>query len=385
MAGKQRILVTAALPYANGPIHIGHAIGAYVPADVYTRYHKLLGDDVIYICGSDEHGTPISVTAEQEDSSPRKVVDKYRKMHKEAFAGLGVDFNNYSGTARDIHHKTSQDIFTRVNDRGHIYKKTVLRPYCEQCDRFLPDRYVRGTCPNCGSEDERGDQCEACSKQLEPHELKNPYCTICSETPEMKDTDHWFFKLSDFEGKLEEWIKENTHWPPNARNFALGWIKEGLEDRAITRDLKWGIPVPLPKSDGKVLYVWFDAPIGYISSTKEWAIKEGKPDEWRKYWQGEDSRIIHFMAKDNIPFHTIIWPATLMADGGFNLPWQIASNEYLNLEGKKMSTSRGWVLWLHDLLEEFEPDVLRYYLISITPQHSDSDFSLKSLQERVNN
>ncbi len=375
----ERILVTAALPYANGPIHIGHAIGCYIPADVYVRYHKLRGDDVIYICGTDEHGTPISVAAEKEGINPKTLVDRYHDMHLRAFEGAGVEFTNFSGTARPIHYDTSKDFFKTIQDNGYVYRKTVLRPYCPSCDRFLPDRYVKGTCPKCGSEDERGDQCEACSTQLEPHELKDPYCIICRNVPKMRETDHWFFKLSQFSDKLQKWIEDNTHWPPNARNFSLGWIKEGLEDRAITRDLSWGVPVPAEGAEGKVLYVWFDAPIGYVSSTKEWSERK-----WGDYWMG-DTKIVHFIGKDNIPFHAIIWPAMLMAYGGYTLPWQIASNEYLNLEGKKMSTSRGWVLWLHDCLNEFDPDMIRYYLLSITPQSSDSDFSLTEFRERVNN
>ena len=389
---SEKILVTSALPYANGPLHVGHAIGAYIPADVYTRYHRLKGNDVVYICGTDEHGTPIVVTAEQEGITPKEVVDKYYKMIKDAFLDLGISFDNFSRTSKELHHKTSQDFFLKILNEGFIYKKVVERPYCPDCKRFLPDRYVHGTCPYCSSEDERGDQCEACGKQLEPHELKNPYCVICHGTPEEKETEHWFFKLSEFEGRLKKWITKNEHWPDNARNFSLGWLGEGLTDRAITRDLEWGVPVPVEGSKGKVLYVWFDAPIGYISATREWAEKIKKqPDLWKNYWKEdckkegkEDCKIVHFIGKDNIPFHAIIWPAMLMAHSGYNLPWQIASNEYLTLEGQKMSTSRGWVLWLHDVLKEFEPDALRYYLLSINPESSDSDFDFKKFQEKVN-
>jgi methionyl-tRNA synthetase len=337
---RERILVTAALPYANGPIHIGHAIGCYVPADVYVRYHRMLGDDVIYICGTDEHGTPISVAAEQEGITPKELVDKYHKMHLEAFDSIGVRFDNFSGTARPMHYELSQDFFRRILDKGLIYKKSVLRPYCPNCRRFLPDRYVKGVCPKCGAQDERGDQCEKCSTQLEPHELKSPYCVICRNTPQMRETAHWFFKLSELSEPLRQWVEANRHWPSNARTFALGWIRDGLQDRAITRDLNWGIPVPAEGAEGKVLYVWFDAPIGYISSTKEWAQKIGKPEEWKRYWLDKDTKIVHFIGKDNIPFHTVIWPAELLAYGGVTMPWQIASNEFLNLEGRKMSTSR---------------------------------------------
>lgn len=376
-----RILVTAALPYANGPAHIGHAIGAYIPADVYTRYHRMVGNDVIYICGTDEHGTPISVTAEREGVNPKRVVDKYHGIIADSFERLGISFDNFSGTARPIHYKHAQEFFTTILEKGLIYPKEVSRPFCPSCKRFLPDRYVKGICPKCMAEDQRGDQCEECGKQLEPDELKKPYCALCHTPPEMKKTKHWYFKLSKFSAKLNRWIQSNRHWPDNSRNFCLSWIREGLEDRAITRDLKWGIPVPLKEAAGKVLYVWFDAPIGYISSTEEWG-KRCKRD-WKKYWT--DASIVHFIGKDNIPFHGIIWPAMLMAQGGYKLPWQIASNEYLNLEGKKMSTSRGWVVWLGDALDAVDPDMLRYYLLSINPAKHDADFSWKELQTRVNN
>ncbi|MFC2154158.1 methionine--tRNA ligase [Candidatus Altiarchaeota archaeon] len=388
---KERYLVTSALPYANGPLHVGHAIGAYVPADVYVRYRKLRGDDVIFICGTDEYGTPISVRAEEEGVEPQEVVNKYHKMHDKAFKGLGVEFDNFSGTARPIHNKTAQDIFLKVKENGFLKEETVERPYCPSCDRFLPDRYVKGTCPFCGAEDQRGDQCEVCGKQYESVELKNPGCSICGGTPEVRETAHWFFKLSEFQDRLKSWLKEedkkhpiSDSFPDNARNFSLGWIKEGLTDRAITRDMKWGIPVPLPDTKGKVLYVWFDAPIGYVSSTKEWGERIGKKDLWKDYWMGEGTRIVHFIGKDNIPFHAIIWPAVLLAHGDFNIPWNVASNEYLNLEGQKMSTSRGWVVWLHELLAEFEPDSIRYYLISNAPETSDSDFVFSDFQEKVN-
>jgi methionyl-tRNA synthetase len=381
---KERVLVTSALPYANGPLHVGHAIGAYIPADVYARYHRVKGNDVLFICGTDEHGTPITVTAGQEGTTPKKVVDKYHGIIEDAFSRLGISFDNFSRTSNELHYKNSQEFFLRILEKGLIYKKTVERPYCPVCKRFLPDRFVKGVCPYCDADDQRGDQCEVCGKQLEPHELKNSYCIICHGKPEQRETEHWFFKLSEFSNKLKKWVQGNRHWPDNARNFALGWISEGLEDRAITRDLDWGVPVPLKEAEGKVLYVWFDAPIGYISSTQEWAKKVGGEDGWKKYWKGE-CRIVHFIGKDNIPFHAIMWPAMLMAHSGFNLPWQISSNEYLTLEGKKMSTSRGWVLWLHEILGEFEPDLVRYYLLSINPEKHDADFSFKEFQNKVNN
>ena len=381
---KERILVTAALPYANGPLHVGHAIGAYIPADVYTRYNRQQGNDVILIGGTDEHGTPIAVAAEKEGITPKELVDRNHELIRRSMVELGISFDHFSRTTIPLHQRFAQEFFIEILDKGFVYKKVVSRPFCQKCDRFLPDRFVRGICPHCGSKDERGDQCEACGKQLEPHELKESYCTICTSSPEMKDTEHWFFKLSEFSEKLRKWVEESTQWPDNARNFALGWIKEGLEDRAITRDLGWGVPVPIKGAKGKVLYVWFDAPIGYISATAEWSLESGKKDSWKKYWE-KKAKIVHFLGKDNIPFHTIIWPAMLMAQGGYNLPWQISSNEYLTLEGKKMSTSRNWVLWVDDCLSEFEADVLRYYLLSINPEKHDSDFSLKEFAHKVNN
>lgn len=376
----ERILVTAALPYANGPLHVGHIAGAYLPADIYSRYQRQKGNDVLFICGTDEHGTPISVSAEKEGVSPQDIVDKYHGIQSDAFNGLGIRFDNFSGTSRKIHHELSQEFFSKANENGYIYELEVERPFCPSCDRFLPDRYVHGTCPECETPDQRGDQCEACGKQLESGELLDMSCAICGGSPVMRKTRHWYLKLSAFSERLSEYVEGNTHWPSNARNFAKGWIKEGLRDRAITRDLDWGIPVPAQGAEGKVLYVWFDAPIGYISSTKEWALEEG--GDWESYWR--DGKIIHFIGKDNIPFHTVFWPAILMSHGGFKLPWQIASNEYLNLEGRKMSTSRGWVLWLHELLEEYPVDIIRYYLTSISPENHDSDFSLSEMGGKVN-
>ncbi|VVB54135.1 Methionine--tRNA ligase [uncultured archaeon] len=388
MENKTRYLVTSALPYANGPLHIGHAAGAYLPADVYVRYLKMRGEEVVFICGTDEHGTPISVAAEQEGVSPREIVDRYHKIQEDAFNTLQISFDNFSGTARKVHFELSQQFFTSALKNGFIHEETVKRPYSVGAKRFLPDRYVRGTCPHCKSPDQRGDQCEKCGKQLEPHELLDSYSILDKQKPEMRDTKHWFFELSKFTTPLKKWITEEcNHWPENAKHFALGWINEGLTDRAITRDMSWGIPVPLSHAEGKVIYVWFEAPIGYVSSTKEWAEKQGKPDLWKHYWkkkEGASTRIVHFIGKDNIAFHTIIWPATLLAEGTYNLPWLIASNEYLNLEGQKMSTSRNWVVWLHDILAEFDVDAVRYGLIAINPETSDCDFNFTEFKEHVN-
>lgn len=380
----EKYLVTAALPYASGPRHIGHAAGVYIPADIYARYHRMKGHDVVFICGTDEHGTPITVQAVQEGVRPIDIADRYHKIIKDSFDKLGFSFDNFSRTTREIHYRLAQDFFMTLYKKGYIYKKEVELLYCSNCKRFLPDRYVEGVCPYCGAEGARGDQCDACGRILNPTDLVNPHCVICNTTPTTRKSLQWFFKLSAFEDAIKKMLEENRHWPDNVRNFCLQLIeKEGLRDRDITRDLEWGIPVPLPEAKGKVLYVWFDAPIGYISATMEWAQKIGDPEKWREYWQG-DAKIVHFLAKDNIPFHAIIWPAMLMAYGGFNLPWMIPAYEHLNLEGRKMSTSRGWVVELNDFLDEFDPDMLRYYLTINAPQKRDVDFYWREFQRRVN-
>ncbi len=381
----ERYLVTSALPYANGPIHLGHLAGAYLPADIFVRYLKLKGADVIFICGTDEHGVPITIRAEKEGVSPREIVDRYHKLIKESFEGMRIDFDNFSGTARPHHYEMSQKFFLNLLENGHLSVKTEKHFYCPKCKRFLPDRYVIGKCPHCGYERARGDQCEKCGKLLVPQQLIDPKCAICGSTPVEKETKHWFFKLQDFSDKLKEWLKSKTHWRKNVREFSLGWIKEGLKERAITRDLDWGVPVPLEEAEGKVLYVWFDAPIGYISSTVEWAERIGKPDEWKKYWQEEGTKIVHFIGKDNIPFHAIIWPAMLMGQKEhYNLPWDIPANEYLTLEGEKISTSLNWAVWVNEYLEEFPPDPLRYFLSANMPETKDADFSWKAFQKRNN-
>lgn len=380
----ERYLVTAALPYASGPRHIGHAAGVYIPADIYARYHRMKGHDVVFICGTDEHGTPITVQAAQEGVRPIDIADRYHKVIKDSFDKLGFSFDNFSRTTREIHYRLAQDFFTTLYKKGYIYEKEVELLYCSNCKRFLPDRYVEGVCPHCGAEAARGDQCDACGRILNPTDLVNPHCVICNTAPTTRKSLQWFFKLSAFEDAIKKMLEENRHWPDNVRNFCLQLIeKEGLKDRDITRDLEWGIPVPLPEAKGKVLYVWFDAPIGYISATMEWAQKIGDPQKWREYWQG-NAKIVHFLAKDNIPFHAIIWPAMLMAYGGFNLPWMIPAYEHLNLEGRKMSTSRGWVVELNDFLDEFDPDMLRYYLTINAPQKRDVDFYWREFQRRVN-
>ncbi len=379
----ERILVTSALPYANGPIHIGHLAGAYLPADIYTRYKRLCGEDVIHICGTDEHGVAITIAAEKEGVTPRELADRYHLMIKKSFEGLGIIFDNFSRTSRPIHHKISQEFFLRIYERGYIEKKETEQFYCEKCRRFLPDRYVVGTCPYCGAS-ARGDQCEVCGRWLEPVQLIEPRCAVCGSVPQLRKTFHYYFKLGMLEDKLRNWLESKTDWKPNVRNTALSWIREGLMDRAITRDLSWGVKVPLEEAQGKVLYVWFDAPIGYISSTIEWAELQGKPELWKEYWFNPETKLVHFIGKDNIVFHAIVWPAMLMAHGDYILPTQIPANEFLNLMGDKISTSRGWALWVHELLEEFPPDYIRFGLASILPETKDADFDLRDFRIRVN-
>lgn len=379
-----RYLVTSALPYANGPLHIGHIAGAYLPADIYTQYLKLKGVEAIHICGTDEHGVAITIKADKEGKSPKEIVDYYHQNIKESFDGLKIIFDNFSRTSKPLHHKLSQEFFLKIYEKGYIYKKEIEQLYCLNCQRFLPDRYVEGTCPYCGNEKARGDQCEQCGRWLEPKDLINPRCTICGATPVVKTSFHYYFKLKEFEKPLKDWLSSKTYWKENVLNQALSWVRDGLEDRAITRDLSWGVPVPLEEAKGKVLYVWFDAPIGYISSTIEWAEKIGKPDEWKKYWLDPETKIIHFIGKDNIIFHTLIWPAMLMAHGDYNLPDNVPANEFLNLMGAKLSTSRNWAIWIPDLLKEYPPDYIRYGLAHVIPETKDSDFSLEEFHTRIN-
>lgn len=380
-----KYLVTAALPYANGPIHIGHLAGAYLPADIYVRYRRMKGDDVIFICGTDEHGVPITLRAEKEGKHPREVVEYYHKMIKKAFDEMRIEFDNFSGTARPVHYKMSQKIFLDLYNNGYLYEKEQEQFYCEHDKKFLPDRYIIGICPYCGYERARGDQCENCGRTLDPIQLKNPRCAICGNVPVLKTTKHLFFKLSAFEERLRQWLETKSFWKPNVLQFALSWLKEGLKDRAITRDLEWGIPVPLEGYENKVMYVWFEAPIGYISSTVEWAEKIGQPEKWKEYWFDPETKLIHFIGKDNIPFHAIIWPATLMGQNDpFILPYNIPANEYMNLENEKISTSRNWAIWVHEYLQEFPPDPLRYYISVNMPEIKDADFSWRSFQMKNN-
>lgn len=385
MHDKKKILVTAALPYANGPLHLGHLAGAYLTPDLYCRFKRLKGDDIIFICGSDEHGVPITIAAEKEGVNPQDIVDRYHEMNKSVFDQFGISFDYYGRTSSNIHRETSQEIFTTLYDKGFFKKKTEKQLYDAKKDMFLPDRYVKGTCPNCDFEEAYGDQCENCGTSLSPTELINPVSALSGEKPEVKETEHWYMPLGDIQPKFEKWLNTREDWKPNVMGQVKSWLQDGLADRAATRDLSWGVPVPLDEAEGKVLYVWFDAPIGYISATKEWATEQGKPEAWKEYWQNEECELYHFIGKDNIVFHCIMFPIMLMEHGEYVLPKNVPANEFLNLEGKKLSTSRGWAVWLHEYLEDFKPDLLRYALGTTLPESKDSDFSWKDFQARVNN
>ncbi|MCQ2289324.1 MAG: methionine--tRNA ligase [Muribaculaceae bacterium] len=379
----KRTLVTTALPYANGPVHIGHLAGVYVPADIYTRYLRLRGEDVIMIGGSDEHGVPITIKAQKEGVTPQDIVDRYHNIIKNSMEGLGISFDVYSRTTSDMHHKTASDFFRKLYDKGEFIEKTSVQLYDEKADQYLADRYVTGTCPKCGNERAYGDQCEACGTSLNATDLINPVSAITGNTPVLKETKHWYMPLDKWEPKLREWILEqHKEWKPNVYGQCKSWLDDHLQPRAVTRDLNWGIPVPVEGADGKVLYVWFDAPIGYISNTKELL-----PDTWETYWKDPETRIIHFIGKDNIVFHCLIFPAMLMAEGSYQLPENVPANEFLNLEGDKISTSRNWAVWLHEYLEDFpgKQDVLRYVLTANAPESKDNDFTWRDFQARNNN
>ncbi|UJH68713.1 methionine--tRNA ligase [Allomuricauda sp. SCSIO 65647] len=383
----QRYTLTAALPYTNGPIHIGHLAGVYVPADIYARYLRLTGNDVLFICGSDEHGVAIPMKAKKEGVSPKEIIDKYHGIIKKSFEDFGISFDNYSRTSAQVHHKTASDFFKKLYDQGDFIEEVTEQLYDEEAQQFLADRFVTGTCPVCSYQEAYGDQCENCGSSLNATDLINPKSTITGAVPTLKKTKHWFLPLDRYEDFLKEWIIEgHKHdWKPNVYGQCKSWIDDGLKPRAVTRDLDWGIPVPVPDAQGKVLYVWFDAPIGYISSTKEWAEREGK--DWEPYWKDKDTKLLHFIGKDNIVFHCIIFPSMLKAHGDFVLPENVPANEFLNLEGNKLSTSKNWAVWLHEYLEAFPDmqDVLRYTLTANAPETKDNDFTWKDFQARNNN
>ena len=386
MKNYKRYLITSALPYANGPVHIGHLAGVYVPADIYVRYLRLKKRDVVFIGGSDEHGVPITIKARQEGVSPQDIVDKYHNIIKASFEKFGISFDIYSRTTSKIHYNTASEIFRTLYDKGEFIEKTTEQYYDEEVHQFLADRYITGTCPICGNENAYGDQCEKCGSSLNATDLINPRSKLSDKPPVLKSTSHWYLPLDKYEPFLRHWIlDENKHWKSNVYGQCKSWLDQGLQPRAVSRDLDWGIPVPVEGAQGKVLYVWFDAPIGYISNTIEWAERENK--DWKKYWKDEDTRLIHFIGKDNIVFHCIIFPAILKAEGTYILPENVPANEFLNLEGEKISTSRNWAVWLHEYLEDFpgKEDVLRYVLCSNMPETKDNDFTWKDFQARNNN
>ncbi|MCK3683582.1 methionine--tRNA ligase [Maribellus sp. YY47] len=382
MSKFKRTLITTALPYANGPIHIGHLAGVYVPADIYARYLRLKKEDVIMIGGSDEHGVPITIKAKNEGVTPQDIVDRYHEIIKESFQKLGISFDVYSRTSSEIHHETASEFFRKLYETGKLIEKTSEQYFDEENKQFLADRYIIGTCPKCGFEKAYGDQCESCGTSLSPTELINPTSTLSGNQPVLKETKHWYLPLDQYEPWLREWILEgHKEWKPNVYGQVKSWIDGGLQPRAVTRDLEWGVPVPVEGVEGKVLYVWFDAPIGYISATKELT------PEWETYWKDPETRMLHFIGKDNIVFHCIIFPAMLKAEGTFNLPENVPANEFLNLENDKISTSRNWAVWLHEYLEEFpgKEDVLKYVLTANAPETKDNDFTWKDFQARNNN
>jgi methionyl-tRNA synthetase len=393
MSLPQRILVTAALPYANGPIHLGHLAGAYLPADIYVRFQRLRGRDVLFLCGSDEHGVPITLTADREGTTPQAVVDRYHAMNREAFRAFGMSFDNYSRTSLPLHHETAQEFFLTFHRRGILREKSERQFYDEKAQMFLPDRYVEGTCPVCGNPDARGDQCEKCGTFLNPMELRNPRSKISGQTPVVRETTHLYFPLGEFQDRLMAYIREKNRedgWKENVLRYCEGWFRDGLQDRAVTRDLDWGVRVPLAGYERKVMYVWFDAVLGYVSSGKEWAQHRGDPDAWKPYWLDPATKYVAFIGKDNVVFHCIVFPAMLMAwnDAGgaqYVLPTNVPANEFLNFEGQKFSKSRGWGIDVQDFLARYPADALRYYLTMALPENRDSDFTWRDFQARTNN
>ena len=380
----ERIFVGVAWPYANGSLHVGQIAGAYMPADIFARYHRTKGNQVLMVSGSDQHGTPITVRADQEGVTPQAVVDRFHTEFLDNWQRLGITFDLFTTTGTDNHRDTAQDIFRRLLERGYIYPDTQTLPYCPTDLRYLPDRYINGTCPHCGFTHARGDQCDNCGRPLDPIDLIDPHCALDGTTPEFREREHHFLKLSAFGDQLLDYYKDKTYWRQNVLNFTTNFVSQGLLDRAITRDITWGVPVPIDGYEDRRIYVWFEAVIGYLSASKEWAQQQGTPEAWRDFWEG-DNRAYYFIGKDNIPFHTIIWPAMLMANGDLSLPYDVPANEFLNLENQKISTSRNWAVWLPDFLDTYDPDALRYYLAATMPETSDSDFSWRGFVDRNNN
>ena len=380
---SERIFIGVAWPYANGHLHLGHLAGANLPADIFARYHRLKGNEVLMVSGSDQHGTPITIRAEQEGKTPAEIADKYHLDFQESWKKLGITWDLYTSTHTANHTAVTHDMFKTLKEHSYIYKASTTQPYCPKCQRFLPDRYVEGICPHCGDTGARGDECDQCGKPLNAAELKNPRCRNCGTPPEFRQTEHFFFKQSAFSEKLTEWVKSKTFWRPNVLNFTLGYLQEGLKDRAITRDIDWGITVPEPGFENKRFYVWFENIIGYLSASKEWAQIQGDPEKWRPFWQG-DTKSYYFLGKDNIVFHTMNWPVMLMGYGGLNLPYDVPANEFLTIESKKGSKSRNWAIWVPDFLSRYDADPLRYILSINMPETSDTDFSWREFVRRNN-
>lgn len=382
---SERIFIGVAWPYANSNLHLGHVAGAYLPADIFARYNRMIGNEVLMVSGSDRHGTPVTISAEKEHTTPEKVAEKYHDSFCKSWEQLGISWDLFTSTETDNHKKVSQDIFLKLLDKGYIYKDSVKQFYCESCKRFLPDRYVEGTCPLCGAAGARGDQCDACGKPLNSIELKEPKCKICSSTPIIKSSDHFFLKLSAFQDQLIDWIDSvNGKWRLNVQRFTKNYLEGGLKDRAITRDLDWGIPLPIDGYEGKCLYVWFEAVIGYLSASIEWAEKKGDKDAWKPFWLDKNTKSYYFIGKDNIPFHTIIWPAMLMGYGDLILPYDVPANEFLTIESQKLSKSRNLAVWVYDYFERYSADPLRFLLSINMPETGDADFSWRELVRRNN-
>ncbi len=386
---KEKIYIGVAWPYANGSLHLGHIAGCYLPADIFARYSRMKGKDVLMVSGSDEHGTPITITAEKENTTPQSIVDRYNKEHTENMKQFGISFDLFTRTSTDNHAKVVQDLFSTLYTKGYIYKKNVESFYCKECNRFLPDRYIEGICPYCSNEKARGDQCDECGKILDPQELQNVKCKICGSTPEIRTSEHLFLALSKFELKLLDWINDKRHWKSSVMKFTQNWLKNGLKDKAITRDMEWGIKVPVEGFEDKRIYVWFDAVTGYLSASKEWSQNLGNPDKWEEWWKNKQAKHYYFLAKDNIPFHSLIWPSMLMGyDESLELPYDIPANEYLRLKGEQFSKSRGVAVWVPDILEKFDADAVRYYLSINMPENKDTnwlwdDFVAKNNDELV--
>ncbi len=380
---SEQIFIGVAWPYANGPLHLGHIAGAYLPPDIFARYHRTKGNKVLMVSGSDQHGTPITIAAHREGKEPAEVADRYHRQFLDSWQKMGISFDLFTSTGTANHAEVCRDVFLALLNKGYIYKSVVMQPYCPQCRRSLPDRYVEGTCPYCHSSGTRGDQCDNCSKPINPIELLEPHCGLCGTAPRFIDSEHYFFKLIAFGDKLLTWVKQQTHWRQNVLNFTTRYLEDGLKDRAITRDIEWGVPVPVAGFESKRIYVWFEAVIGYLSASKEWARSTGDGEAWRPFWEGK-ARSYYFIGKDNIPFHTIVWPAMLMGYGGLNLPYNVPANEFLTIEGKKLSTSRNWAVWLPDYLSRYSPDPLRYLLSINMPETGDTDFSWREFIRRNN-